>query len=224
LGFVPRWEKSERRVAGGLQFPITGAPRGTGRKPPPKQSLSGAPSRVSSRFSLGQPPYFQIDPEFPWSEEHSKLWFVYGNIGLLNLLRPDNSSTTVTATDPAALNTPSLTSQANMLALHNEFAKFPDLCNPGFGATAKVDRAAANLDVNQTGVEGSYTLEAGPISFEKPSAVSLNFGQEIGVTIGVNPVNHTVTSAGLFVGFKTKLVELNANIHAAVVNMFACQN
>jgi hypothetical protein len=57
---------------------------------------------------------------------------------------------------------------------------------------------------------------------ESPSNVSVNVGQGVGVTVTVNPQNGTVTGVYVFTGFKSKLFDLSANIHAKVVNVFAC--
>src|SRR5260370_1942636 len=129
----------------------------------------------------------------------------------------------VTATDPVPLNTPSLSSQAAMRALHNAFSKFPDLCDPGVGATAKVGPAAVNANLDQQGGASVVpSLEGGPFSMESPSNVSVNVGEGFGATVTVNPQNGTVTGVSVFAGFKSGLLDFSANIHAKVVNMFSC--
>ena len=115
---------------------------------------------------------------------------VYPNIGLLGLLSA--TSITVTATDPWA-NTPSLRSQASMIAIRNAFSTFPDLCNPSVGVTGRAGNFAMNISTDNT----SPSVEVGPVSATSPSNVSLNLGETFGGTIAFNPLQHTVTGLGL---------------------------
>jgi len=153
--------------------------------------------------------------------EVPQMMTVYPNIGLLGMLSA--TTITVTATDPTAL-IPSPSSQAAMIALHNAFSKFPDLCNPSVGATVKVGPAAVNVNLDQGGASVSPSLEGGPFSMESPSKVSVNVGEGLGGTVTGNPQNGTITGVSLFAGFKSSLAEFSANVQAAVVNMFSCPN
>jgi RHS repeat-associated protein len=151
--------------------------------------------------------------------EVPQLMTVYPNIRLLGMLSAITIS--VTALDPAALN-PSLSSQAYMLALHSAFNKFPDLCNPGVGATGKLGPLAANLNVNQNGVQGTVSGEAGPLSVEGAHDMSINVGDGVGGTLGFDPMKGTIKNVGAFTGFKASGMELTVNVHADVVAMGSC--
>jgi hypothetical protein len=124
-------------------------------------------------------------------------------------------------TEPSDIDS-SLSSQAAMVAIHNAFAKFPDLCNPGVGASAKAGTAVLSGGYNQgTGWNGNANIEHGPVSFGT-DGVTATVGEGAGGSVTVNPLKGTVTSVSIFVGVKTKLFEFAANINAAVTGVYQC--
>ena len=54
--------------------------------------------------------------------------------------------------------------------------KFPDLCNPGIGASARLLNLGADLNMNQNGVEGSNTLDNGTVSVTATANCPLAMG------------------------------------------------
>ncbi|HET7208503.1 MAG TPA: hypothetical protein VFI95_18145, partial [Terriglobales bacterium] len=94
--------------------------------------------------------YVVPDPEFPWSD-NSKLFLVYGNIGLLNLLNRDNFTVTVTATEPPANNgtpqTPTKTHCLGQALKQNGISFTLDVVGaiPGFGNLVHAGAATGRI-------------------------------------------------------------------------------
>ena len=110
------------------------------------------------------------------------------------------------------------TTDEYLKAIHDTFAKFPDLCNGSVGVTGRAGNGAVSINTDRT----SPSFEVGPVSVASPSDISLNVGETLGGTVGFNPENHTVTSVGLFAGVKAGFFELSAHVDAAVTNLYQC--
>jgi RHS repeat-associated protein len=111
-------------------------------------------------------------------------------------------------------------------AMSNTAQKFPDLCNPGVSASAKVAGYGPAVDVNQNGVHGDFSLglgKHGEVGTADPT-ITLSAGEGLGGSVTLNAAHPTIPTLGVFAGVETsnKLLEVDVSVHADVVGMGSC--